>query len=262
MSIALSAVVIFILLLAPIAFYLAFTFGRFPRTGPRIGLLEGLMLSAIFSVVLHTVAISLVQREIRFDIIALLIGGDLKTFGTTVANGDFKAQLQDFVWYNSILIILAISTGRILRWLVCQFGWHTRSELVRLYNQWWYLFQGYKMDGLINGAPAPFDVVYIDALVNTNAGTMIYSGYLVDYVCKGEDLDRIYLSGTAKREFKITAMNEKGNYLVNKPSKPLLIEGDTMSIPYSSIINFNLNFVTFPAKFVNVSKDSKIDEPD
>jgi hypothetical protein len=256
MNIALSAVVIFILLLAPIAFYLAFVFGRFPKAGPQIGVLEGLMLSAIFSIILHAAAIALDHREIRFDIIALLIGGDLKTFAAAVTNSDFKMQLQDFVWYNTILIVIAIAAGRVVRWLVCQFRWHSRSELVRLYNQWWYLFQGYKRDRIINSTLEPFDVVYIDALVNTNAGTMIYSGYLVDYVCKGEDLDRIYLSKVSKREFKITAMNEKGNYLINKPSEALPIGGDQMSIPYNSIINVNLQFLTFPAESVNVSKDS------
>jgi hypothetical protein len=210
------------------------------------------MLSAILSVILHSVAISLGHQEIRFDIIALLIGGDLKTFATTVTNPEFKMQLQDFVWYNAILLVITIAAGRVVRWLVCQFDWHSRSELVRLYNQWWYLFQGYKRDKSINTTLEPFDVVYIDALVNTNAGTMIYSGYLVDYVCKGEDLDRIYLSEVSKREFKRTVMNEKGNYLINKPGKAFPIRGHEMSIPYSSIINVNLQFITFPTESANV----------
>ena len=38
MNIALSAVIIFLLLLPPIAFYFAFSLGKYPKSGPKIGL--------------------------------------------------------------------------------------------------------------------------------------------------------------------------------------------------------------------------------
>jgi hypothetical protein len=63
MNIALSAVIIFLLLLPPIAFYLAFTLGKFPKSGPKIGLLEGLMLSAVISTLLHALTFLFVKKE-------------------------------------------------------------------------------------------------------------------------------------------------------------------------------------------------------
>jgi hypothetical protein len=69
MNIALSAVIIFLLLLPPIAFYLAFSLGKYPKSGPKIGLLEGLLLSAVISTLLHALAILFCKKrnKIRSD---------------------------------------------------------------------------------------------------------------------------------------------------------------------------------------------------
>lgn len=253
MNIALSAVIIFLLLLPPIAFYLAFSLGKYPKSGPKIGLLEGLLLSAVISTLLHALAILFVKKEIRFDLIAVLIGGDLKSFGTITNNITFRHQFQQFVLYNAVMVLVAIFLGRTVRLLVKNLGWHAHDELLRLYNYWWYFFNGYKLDNFLNGeTPAPFDIVFVDALVNTNAGTMIYSGFLIDFVCEGEKLDRIYLSKTSKREFKKMTTNDKGNYLSDETGDAVRIQGDTMMIPYNNIINLNLEFVTLPPEFENI----------
>jgi len=250
MNIALSAVIIFLLLLPPIAFYLAFTLGKYPKSGPKIGLLEGLILSAVISTLLHALAILFVKKEIRFDLIALFIGGDLKSFGTLSDNTGFRALFQQFVLYNAVMVLAAILIGRTARLLVKNYGLHTHDELLRLYNYWWYFFNGYKVDGFLNGRSfAPFDIVFVHALVNTNAGTMIYSGFLIDFVCEGEKLDRIYLSKTSKREFKKMTTNDKGNYLSDETGNAVRIAGDTMMIPYNNIINLNLEFLTLPPEF-------------
>lgn len=252
MNIALSAVIIFLLLLPPIAFYLAFTLGKFPKSGPKLGLLEGLMLSAVISTLLHAFTILFVKKEIRFDLIALFIGGELKSFGSLSDNSSFRALFQQFVLYNAVMVLAAILLGRTVRLLVKSSGWHAHDELLRLYNYWWYFFNGYKVDGFLNGTSfAPFDIVFVHALVNTNAGTMIYSGFLIDFVCEGEKLDRIYLSETSKREFKKMTSNEKGNYLSHEAGNAFPIDGDTMMIPYNNIINLNLQFVTIPAEVEN-----------
>jgi hypothetical protein len=249
MNIALSAVIIFILLLPPIVFYISFVFGKFQKANPRVGLLEGVMFSAVFAVVMHSTSLLFIKGEIRFDILALLIGGDLKTINTLVPNKEFRKYFQQFTLYTSILTIIAIVSGRYLRWRLYKSRYHVKSEIFRLYSHWWYLFNGYNIkDYNDQQNPRLFDFVFVDALVNTNAGTMLYSGCLVDFVCHGEALDRICLSGTQKREFKITGMNEKGNILINEPGPSKTIKGDTMSIPYTSIININLHFLSISGK--------------
>jgi len=262
MNIALSAVVIFILLLPPIAFYLSYNVGIFSKANPKIGLLEGLMLSAIISIIIHAIALLIIQKEIRFDVLAFLLGGDLKGFNEKVSNESFRRMLLNFVWYNASLVIGAVILARICRTLVKLTGWHANSGLLRLYNHWGYLFLGYEVDEVSGQRyPVKFDIIYVDAVVNTNAGTMIYSGYLIGYVFFGETLDRIYLSGTVKREFKMNQQNDKGNILINKAGEPIEIDGDTMVIPYSNIVNMNLHFIELMEEFEDLKPPQEIESP-
>jgi hypothetical protein len=260
MNIALSAVIIFILLLPPLAFYLAFiSSGRFPKASPKLGLFEGLMLSAIVAVFLHALILIFINSEIRFDILALLVGGDLKSFSASISNHTFQSLFRSFVFYCFSTTVAALGLGFIFRQIVIRRGLHARSETLRLFNNWWYLFQGYKVDGFINSpTPVDFDILFVDVLVNTNAGTMLYSGYLIDFVCTGETLDCLYLSETIKREFKKNVVTEHGNTLVNVAGDPQEIDGDTMVIPYASVINMNLHFVTLPDDINDISLDATI----
>jgi len=247
MNIALGAVIIFILLLPPIAFYLSYTFGRFPKAGPTVSILEGLMISAIFAVFVHAVATYFFPHNIRFDVLALLIGGDLKGFSSYLDNREAGQLFRQFTLYNFAILLIMALAGRTARALVLTFTLHSRTEFFRLYNHWWYLFHGFKVDETIsNGRAADFDIVFVDALVNTQDGTMIYSGYLIDFVCRGETLERIYLSEASKRSFTSNAMTAKGNIRINQPGLPVQIEGDTVALNFANIINLNLHFVTFP----------------
>jgi len=263
MNIALGAVVLFILLLPPITFYLAYTFGRFPKAGPTVSILEGLMISAIFAVFVHAVATSIIPGEIRFDLLAYLIGGDVRSFNEKITNAQAGQMFRDFTLYNFCILVVMFGLGRALRWCVLRFSWHGKTEFFRLYNRWWYLFRGYQVDETIeSGRPAEFDIVFVDAVVNTSEGPLIYSGYLLDFVCKGESLERIYLSEASKRDFKSNAMTAKGNIRITEPGRPHEIEGDTLSINALNIVNLNLHFVVFPDSIEELLEisDEDIDE--
>jgi len=96
------------------------------------------------------------------------------------------------------------------------------------------LFNGYESE------IKTFDLLLIDAVVDTKDGTMIYSGFLVNYICNGEELDRIYLRNAVRREFKTI---NHSSILSNKPGIPVSIRGETFSIPYKGIINLNCKFL-------------------
>jgi hypothetical protein len=81
MNLALSAVVIFILLMPPIVFYLSFSYGRYPRAKPKFAFLDGILASAIISLFVHALALLLLRKEIRFDILMKVFGGELKDLG-------------------------------------------------------------------------------------------------------------------------------------------------------------------------------------
>lgn len=245
MNIALGAVFIFILLLPPIAFYVSYSYGRFAKAGPKFSLLDGLLASAIFSLFIHAVAISCLGKEVRFDLLLKLIGGEIKDIENKITNAVLGQGLKQFALYNFCIFIIAVALGRAARFLVIRNDWHGSSEILRLNNRWWYLFNGYYLDEIELGQ-RHFDLLFVDAVVDTNDGTLIYSGYLMDFVCTGEELDRIYLADTIRRELKKKAVDENGQELVvNEPGEPVTIPGNFFSLAYKDIKNLNLRFLSF-----------------
>lgn len=136
MNIALSAVVISILLIPPVVFYLSLYIGRFPRAIPKFSLFEGVLASAVISLLIHAVAITLIPNEIRFDILIKVLGGDLKNIENTIKNKALKKAVTDFAVYNASLLVVMIALGRWVRWRLLASGLHLRNEIFNLYNKW------------------------------------------------------------------------------------------------------------------------------
>ena len=236
MNIALSAVVISILLIPPVVFYLSLYTGNNPRPSPKFSLFEAILACAVISLFIHAIAISFIAKEIRFDILIKVLGGDLKNVEGNIQNNVFKKTVTDFAFYNSVILLIMFLLGRGVRILLKRRNLHADNQLVNLYNRWWYFFNGYY------AGAGQFDFVYVDAVVDTNDGTLIYSGYLGYYETKNGELDRIYLNETVRREFKRRTHSED-THLMNETGKPLKIPGDTFSLKYENIINLNVNFI-------------------
>lgn len=235
MNIALSAVIIFILLFPPIAFYISYSFGNFPKAGPKFSFPDSVLATAIVSLFVHAIAISLIPNEIRFDILIKLLGGEIKAVESSMPNQTFSKSIQQFAIYNFVILFLFTLLGRIARFIVIRSSLNNgRNNLFRLNNRWWYLFNGYESD------IESFDLLLLDAIVETKDGTMIYSGYLINYICNGEDLERIYLRDAVRKEFKV--LDADGN-VINQTGTPITIPGETFSIDYKNIINLNLRFL-------------------
>lgn len=254
MNIALGAVLIFILLLPPIAFYISYSYGRFAKAGPKFSLLDGLLASAIFSLFIHAVAVMLIGKVVRFDLLLKLVGGDLKDVGTTISNTELTQGLQQFAYYNACIFIIALLLGKLARLVVTWNEWHARWEILRLNNRWWYLFNGYYLPE-IGMDKREFDLLFVDAVVDTHDGTFIYSGYLVEFVCTGEELDRIYLNDTIRREIRKKRMDENGKDMaVNETGESVQIPGAFFSIAYRDIKNLNLRFISFENSIDDIEK--------
>ena len=235
MNIALSAVIIFILLIPPIALYISFSYGQFPRSGPKFSLLDGILITAIISLFVHSLAIAFIKQEIRFDIFLKLLGGEIKDVEKKITNNEFGIYIRQFAIYNFCMLVLFILFGRILRFIVLRLKLNNgQNNLLRLNNRWWYFFNG------IENNIENFDLVFVDAVVDTKECTMIYSGFLIDFVCDGEKLERIYIGDVVRRKLK---PGENGNESETEPTTALQIPGDIFSISYEKIINLNLRFI-------------------
>lgn len=177
MNVALGAVLIFILLTPPIAFYVSYGFGRFANAGPKFTLLDGLLASSVFALFIHTTGVLTVgsipgNGTIRFDVLIKIVGGDLKDFDKTFSNHDFKTELTQFALYNSTVLTLAVALGRLCRHLVLGNEWHHINELLRLNNKLWYLFNGYHLPE-IGFEGRDFDLLFVDVAIDLKDETVI-----------------------------------------------------------------------------------------
>jgi hypothetical protein len=249
MNIALSAVIISILLIPPVVFYISLYIGRFPKAVPKFSLFEGILASAVISLFIHAIAIYFIGNDIRFDIIIKMLGGDLKNLEGTVPNPEFKKAVSDFTVYNFLLVLTMVILARVIRYLLQVTELHARFELLNLYNKWWYYFNGYYAD------VDEFDLVFVDAVVDTKDGAIIYSGFLVYFETKDGELDRIYLKDALRREFK---RQTAAGTLINESGTPVQIPGATFSLKYENVINLNVNFILIDEGQVIVTQPAQL----
>jgi hypothetical protein len=251
MNIALSAVIISILLIPPVVFYLSLYIGRYPRAIPKFSLFEGILASAVISLFIHAIAILFISTDIRFDILIKVLGGDLKNVENSIPNKDFKKAITDFAYYNVAVLLCMILLGRTGRKILQATNLHATNEIYNLYNKWWYFFSGNYSD------ITEYDLVFIDAVVDTNDGTIIYSGFLMNFETKNGELDRIYLKDAVRREFKRQS-NNQNPMLINEPGAPAQIPGATFSLKYDKIINLNVNFILIEEQVNNQEQDMPV----
>lgn len=246
MNFAFSAVLLFILLLPPVAFHISYSHGRYQKGGISLSLAETLMASAIFAMFAHAFAFVIIYNEVRLDIVITLLYGKTDSIVEKLSNADLERYLYQFAIYNIIQLFVAFLIGKIAKWIVIHFSLDKRIETLRLYNHWWYLFNRNRTRSILPKGYRIIDMVFVDVLVHNSTGMMIYSGYLTDYICKGEYLERIYLQDVVRRNFMHSGNNiEKSQPLENKA--PYHIEGHVMTIPATEIANMNVHFLKLHA---------------
>ena len=141
-------------------------------------------------------------------------------------------------WYNMSLWIFASLLGHICRLGIRNFKWDRKYQLFRFRNRWHYYLTGEYLDfPEIPGSSENIDFRYVDILVNTNDGSIIYTGILEDYnLSKEGGLERVYLSEVKRRYLKSDGTNEimDGRYYS--------LPGKLFIIPYSQILNIHVTY--------------------
>jgi len=259
MNIALSAVLLFILLIPGFALYNGLFVGSFSKPGPKLSLVEALLGTGIFSLTIHAIALLVLHQPVRFDILTRLLGGDLKDFDKLVGNNEFKIYILHFTAYNLTINVVCFLLGRFCRLLIQANLWDVRFSLLRLHNKWWYLFNGYYLDEL--GRPGDrgnYDLIIVDALVKSGSEFIIYSGYLIDFVCEGELLERIYLQSPERRFLQHPDQEQPADQVFQEDIYSL--KADIFCLNYSEILNFTIRFITSPETIEEVEDVSKAED--
>lgn len=240
MEIAISSITIIILLLPGISFNKGFYSGEFSRQYLSFD---------FFSLLVSTLFPSTLLYILIFPIIYYLFGYyyDFKILlGLISSNDDLvkdsirlidKFILEIFI-FQIILNLTAFLVGIRLRNLILKFSYDTKYPIFKFNNIWHYLITGrffeYK-EILQEDTPEDADITFIDALININQQTFIYTGILVDYEL-GKD-GTLELITITQAQRKLVTGNDNGDYKD--------IRGNYLVLKYSELININLSFIQF-----------------
>jgi hypothetical protein len=124
--------------------------------------------------------------------------------------------------------------------LVRHFKLDRRFKFLRFSNEWHYLLTGEILDFPgIDGSTDEADLRFIDALVETQEGTLIYAGILEYYgLGKGNTLDFICLKETYRRFLR----DDQGRLPPASSDPYYHLPGKYFVIPFSQILNMHISY--------------------
>lgn len=183
----------------------------------------------------------------------------------------FKAVYEKSPYIISYFIsvsFLGMITGFLSKLVVRNFKLDRKIKLFRFQNEWHYIFSGEILDfPKVSGKADDIDCSYVDALVKTDEGTVIYSGLLTDYILTKEGgIDRIYLTSVKRRFLKDDIINGPESQIKQKPENTddkryYYLPGQFFIIPYNLVINLHITYYKFTITndLKEMIKDVKID---
>ena len=269
MNIALTGVVIFIFLFPGLIFRRFYYSGEFSKESFSESYFEVFYTSFFPSLFFYTLAILVVEYLLSYNVNFVILGNLLIAKESAIEA--FELLDTDFLpifIFHLCLYVFSAFSGFLLKKTVRYFKWDRYAKLFRYKNYWHYLINGEVFDfprsavHLSHNTPDDIEVIFVDALVETSEGTVIYRGLLADYeLSKKGELESIYLTKVKRRYLKkdpamkgqeqesdpsvLTKALRKIKTKEKKPTQPYYdVPGHLFVIPYSRIVNVNFSYYT------------------
>jgi hypothetical protein len=219
-----------------------------------MSLAEYLFLSAVLSLFLHSAAIHLLKLNVDYQFLLQFIAGQFRQEDLEKYKPKFAGYFMDFARYTFGLCSFCVLLGlvlqqvvtwrslRMMRWLQKFRRNRKPNDMYCYFNRWWYIFRANEYDSAYAYLGKQEPLVFIDALVDTKDGTIIYSGVMLDFSINHDDLDTIYLGNTTKRLFSQQESTQKRN--LKDGEEVTITPGGLFCLPYKQILNLHIRFVS------------------
>ncbi len=251
MNIALATLTLLIILYPGFLFRRFYFTGEFSKEYFKQSVTDLIFSSILPGFFIHFIGYLLfIKGRSQIDVITIgtLLSGTSDSIKVTEA---FKAVYQkapSIAGYFFGVSVVGMVAGFAAKLVVRKFKLDRKVKLFRFQNEWHYIFSGEILDfPKVPGNAEDIDCSYIDALVKTDEGTIIYTGLLADYILTKEGgIDRIYLTDVKRRFFKDDITNK-----VESPadldesandSRYYYLPGRFFIISYSQIINLHVTY--------------------
>lgn len=237
MSIALSGVVLLLLFLPGIIFRRFYYTEEFSKQYFKSTV--GDLLSSVFipCLIIHLLTLWCFvypDKQIDFVVLGSLLSGNNSDASVHMAFESLDRNKTDIIKYFLGSGFLAVILGIITKLVVRNTKIDRKFKLFRFQNEWHYLFSGEIFDfPRVEGAFDDIDLIFVDALVETNDGPLLYMGILAEYILsKDGGIDRIYLTDVTRRKLADDRKNED----------PYELPGEFFVIPFNKISNLHINY--------------------
>ena len=250
MSIALSTLVLFFLLIPGILFR------RFYYTEEFSG---EYFKETLFAVFIATILPSLFFQFAWFFITkALGYQIDLYVLGDIVSSSPSRESfenLQDnstkILIYNISMFSVAGFSGYLLKQIVRSRRLDRKFKFFRFQNSWHYILQGEFFDfpraeiNLKIDTVEDIEFVFVDAVVVISGDPYLYDGILVDYeLSKNGGLETISLSNSKRRKLSDDSGMTKAGKKKDNNAKYYPINGHILILKYDELKNLNFTYLT------------------
>jgi hypothetical protein len=238
MNIALATLVLVIIL------YPGFIFRRFYYTAEFskqyfkqqiVDLVFAAILPAFILHVFANLVLYLTPYRLSIPTVGTLLSGSSDAVAITAAFDNIFTYLGPIMLYFSLISVAAMLAGVLFRTWVRKKKWDRKFTFFRFQNEWHYLFSGEILDfPNVPGDASHIDFIYVDLMMESKEGTVIYMGILSHYVLDNSGgIDRLYLSEVKRRYLKDDPSHSNTPPYYQMP-------GDFTVIPYRQVLNMHL----------------------
>jgi hypothetical protein len=241
MNIAVSSILIFLLLFPGITFRRFYYTEEFSKQYFKRNFFDLFISSILPSIFIHlslSLIVSILGYQVDFKVLGKLLTAD--GYSEIVFSNIQSNTIKISIYYLSSLFI-GVITGYLSKRVIRYYNIDSRRKFFRYNNSWHYIFTGEFFNfprasfDLIDDSFKSIEFVYVDALVESSEGTIIYDGILVDYeLSSNGGLSNFSLKEVQRRMLK----DDEAKKYYNIP-------GHIMVIPAKSIINLNFSYYKF-----------------
>ena len=257
MNVAASTLLILYLLLPAVAFRRGYYSGAFSKQYFTERLGELVLRAFLLAVAIHTAAFAVVTSldVVSADTYAVVV--DYLLADAYTDGGRPPAEVWTALALNGALILVGAIGGYLAHRIVRRWRLDRRFKSLRFRNYWHYVLRGEIRefrDARTVFPPSRQDIVYtfIDALVATSQGDVIYDGALVDYELKPDnEIQFLVLTGTRRRGLSADRPSENVSEVSDDPEtshdvdpRYYQIYGDLFVLPGAAIKNYNIRYVS------------------
>lgn len=247
MNFALSTLILLLFLIPGFLFRRFYYTGEFSKQYFKQNLSDLIFPTLIPSLLFHTLGIFFInhspfsnQYTIDVNVISGLISGVANYDQVNYGLQSIHTYSRPIIGYFFFISIISIVAGFLGKAFVRNLKLDRKLKIFRFKNEWHYIFSGEILDfPRVPGKAEELDVTYIDALVKTDEGSIIYSGLLTEYVLSNEGgIDRLYLTDVKRRYLK-DDHREKPN-----EEKYYYMPGQFFVLPFNQVINLHITYYT------------------